>query len=324
MSKPTDYMFGARKLVDACTSVAPDERVLIITDRDTDPIIPDSVAQAARERNAIVQVLTMENNKADSGEPPAEIAGAMLEADVIFTAVQVSVTHPQAVRDATANGARIAALTQWIPEMLAGGGIEADFHAIEPRVMKVAKIWDEGSVVRVTARGGTDITMDIRGRLGTPHAKTSVIRKGEFHPVPDIESPVSPVTGDGVIVSDASIPYLNIGVLDEPVTLQVKDGKVVSIEGGEPAEIVRASWTSLNDPNVYNLAEIGIGMNPSCRLIGRMLEDEGVATTCHFGIGTSNTLGGTVKAACHYDFIVHDPTIEVDGVIIMQEGNLLV
>lgn len=310
--------------MDACTSVLADERVLIITDHATDPIIPQSLVRGAEERNAQVEVLTMDNNTADSGEPPAEIARAMQAADVIFTAVQVSITHTQAVNDATANGARIAALTQWIPEMLAGGGIEADFHAIEPRVMKVARIWDEGSTVRVTAHGGTDITMDIRGRLGTPHAKTSVIRKGEFHPVPDIESPVSPVTGDGIIVSDASIPYLDIGVLSEPVTLQVRDGKVVSIDGGEAADTVRNSWTSLNDPNVYNLAEIGIGMNPSCRLIGRMLEDEGVATTCHFGIGTSITLGGTVKAACHYDFIVHDPTIEVDGQVIMREGELLV
>ena len=80
----------------------------------------------------------------------------------------------------------------------------------------------------------------------------------------------------------------------------------------------------MNDPKVFNIAELGIGMNPHCRLIGLMLEDEGVANTCHIGIGTSITLGGTVKAACHYDFIMHDPTITVDGKTLMDAGKLLV
>jgi leucyl aminopeptidase (aminopeptidase T) len=168
------------------------------------------------------------------------------------------------------------------------------------------------------------MTLDIRGREGTPHAKTGVVRTGTFHPIPDIESPVSPVTGNGVIVCDASIPYLGIGLLSEPVTLTVVDGRVTRIEGGKAADTVRAAWESMQDPNVYNLAELGIGMNPECRLTGRMLDDEGVASTCHFGIGSSYTLGGTVKAKCHYDFVLHDPTITVDGQVVMEAGELLI
>lgn len=320
----SELMFGARRLTEVCSDVQPGENALIITDRATDPVIAQALAQALAERGAVSALITIEQVKTDSGEPPAVVAAAMKAADVVFMPVQVSITHTQAVKDANAAGVRIVALTQWIPEMLIGGGIEADFHAIEPRVMKVARIWDEGSTVIVTTAKGTNMTMDIRGRVGTPHAKTGVVRAGEFHPVPDIESPVSPVSGYGVIVCDASIPYLDIGVLTEPVTLVVEDSNVVSIEGGEAADRVRSSWESMNDPNVYNLAEIAIGMNPHCRLIGRMLEDEGVHTTCHFGIGTSNTLGGTVKASSHYDFIVHDPTITVDGQVIMREGELLV
>ena len=54
-----------------------------------------------------------------------------------------------------------------------------------------------------------------------------------------------------------------------------------------------------------------------------MLEDEGVASTCHIGVGTSTTLGGTVKARGHYDFVMHDPTIVVDEVVLMDEGKLI-
>ena len=74
------------------------------------------------------------------------------------------------------------------------------------------------------------------------------MRPGDFHPVPDIESPVSPVTAEGRIVCDASIPYLGIGIPDAPVTLEVRDGKVVSITGGRAADTVRAGKTMLLFP----------------------------------------------------------------------------
>ncbi|MFA5551638.1 MAG: hypothetical protein WDA03_08475 [Trueperaceae bacterium] len=321
--KQLDLMYGARRLVGHVAGVKPGEHALVVLDSDTDAQMGAALVSALREVGAETTLLETERAKTDSGEPPESVAQAMLEADVVFLAVQVSLTHTEAVKAVCAKGGRVAALTQWIPEMMAGGGIEADFHSIEPRVMRVAAAFDQGSTVRVTSKAGTDMVLDIRGRLGTPHAKTGVVRSGTFHPIPDIEAPVSPVTGSGTIVCDASIPYLGIGVLEEPVTLKVVDGNVVSIEGGWAAERVRESWESLNDPNVYNLAELGIGMNPHCRLIGRMLEDEGVDTTCHFGIGTSNTLGGTVKAKCHYDFIVHNPTITVDDQVIMQDGEML-
>lgn len=317
-------MFGARRLVSHCADVKPGEQGLVVTDTATDPVIAEAIAAALREVGAEAAVVRTDEAKTDSGEVSPPVAAAMLASDVVFTAVQTSITHTEATKAACARGGRVAALTQWVPEMLVAGGIEADFRAIEPLVLRVAAIWDAGETVRVTTAAGTDMTLDIGGRLGTPHAKTGVVRPGTFHPIPDIESPVSPFTGSGVIVCDASIPYLGIGLLEKPVTLTVEDGRVTSIAGGDAADVVRASWESLGDPNVYHLAELGIGMNPHCRLTGRMLEDEGVASTCHFGIGSSYTLGGDVKARCHYDFVLHDPTITVDGRVVMERGVLKV
>lgn len=324
MWKEARMMRGARKLVEVCAEVQPGEQALIVTDSHTDPAIAQvlfGALLAADARPAIIQTLS---GKSDSGEPEAMVSAAMAAADVVFTPVGVSVTHTHAVQAVCARGGRVVALTQWTPEMMMGGGIDADFAAIEPRVRRVAAIWDKGEKVHVTTAAGTDLHLDIRGRMGSPHAKTGIVRAGDFHPVPDIESPVSPVTAEGRIVCDASIPYLGIGVPDQPVTLEVRDGKVVTIAGGKAADAVRASWQAMNDPGVYNVAELGIGMNPCCRLIGLMLEDEGVASTCHIGVGTSITLGGTVKAACHYDFIMHRPTISVDGTCIMRDGDLLI
>lgn len=324
MFKEARMMHGARRLVEVCARVQPGERALVVSDMKTDPVIAQLLFGALLSVQARPAIIYTVSGKTDSGEPEPMVSAAMAAADVVFTAVGVSVTHTAAVQQVCARGGRVVALTQWTPEMMMGGGIDADFAAIEPRVRRVAAIWDKGSSVRVTTPAGTDLELDIRGRLGSPHAKTGIVRPGDFHPVPDIESPVSPVSAEGRIVCDASIPYLGIGVLAEPVTLEVRDGNVVSIAGGPAADIVRASWESMGDPAVYNIAELGIGMNPCCRLLGLMLEDEGVANTCHIGIGTSITLGGTVKAPCHYDFIMHRPTITVDGSCIMRDGELLI
>lgn len=317
-------MRGARKLVEVCAGVQPGEQALIVTDVHTDPSIAEMLFGALLAADARPVIIQTMSGKADSGEPEPVVSAAMASADVVFTPVGVSMTHTTAVQSVCARGGRVVALTQWTPGMMMGGGIDADFAAIEPRVRRVAAVWDDGERVHVTTRAGTDLRLDIRGRLGSPHAKTGIVRKGDFHPIPDIESPVSPVTAEGRIVCDASIPYLGIGVPDQPVILEVKEGNVVSIEGGRAADTVRASWESLDDPAVYNVAELGIGMNPCCRLLGLMLEDEGVANTCHIGVGTSITLGGTVKARCHYDFIMHQPTIVVDDRCIMREGELLI
>lgn len=98
---------------------------------------------------------------------------------------------------------------------------------------------------------------------------------------------------------------------------------ITNIEGGFEAHILADNLASKNDPNVYNIAEIGVGLNPRCKFNGLMLEDEGVFGSVHIGIGSSITLGGTVKAACHYDLIMTETTLVADGVTIIENGNVL-
>jgi leucyl aminopeptidase (aminopeptidase T) len=56
--------------------------------------------------------------------------------------------------------------------------------------------------------------------------------------------------------------------------------------------------------------------------MGFMLEDEGVYGSLHIGIGTNITLGGTIKAACHYDLIMRGATVIADGKVVLWDGQL--
>ncbi len=100
--------------------------------------------------------------------------------------------------------------------------------------------------------------------------------------------------------------------------MEVRDGFITRIEGGRQAEVLRRDLESHGDRNSFNIAELGVGLNPKCKMIGIMLEDEGVLGSAHIGIGTNITLGGTIKAPCHYDLLVWYPRIEIDGEVVID------
>lgn len=308
---------GARTILDNCVGLKAGETVLIVTDM-VQQRIAKVLATVATERGAEVVISTMKPRKRAGEEPPKLIAESMKHAEVVLIPVSYSVTHTFAVKEAAEHGARILVLTDFSDEMLISGGIEADFKSIKPICKGVAAAFAAGNKVHLTTPGGTDLTFDITGRRG--NALYCVVESGEFSTIPTIEANTSPLEGtaNGRIVADASIPYLGIGVLDEPVVVDVKDGFITNISGGRQAEILKKDLLSHNDKNCFNIAELGVGLNPKCKMCGIMLEDEGVIPTAHIGIGTSITLGGTVKAPTHYDLIMWNPKIKVDGKIIVD------
>jgi leucyl aminopeptidase (aminopeptidase T) len=314
-------MRGARTLLDTCVAVKPGEAVLIVTDM-AKVRIAEVLAAAALERDAEPVLTVMKPRTRAGQEPPQVVAEAMKKADVVFLPVSYSVTHTHAVKNAAATGARIIALTEFTEDMMISGGLDADFSALKPICQRVAARFATGSLARITTPAGTDLSMDITGRPG--NALYCIVEPGQFSPVPNVEANVSPIEGTatGRIVVDASIPYLGIGLIEQPIVVEVRDGFITKIEGGRQAEILRRDLESHADRNSFNVAELGVGLNPKCRMIGIMLEDEGVQGSAHIGIGTNITLGGTIKAPCHYDLLVWMPRIEVDGEVVIEGAEV--
>lgn len=316
-------MKGAQKLVEVSADVRPGERVLVATDYDRLEVA-QAIATAAYARGAEVVTMILPPRELDSEEPPASAAAAFLEADVIFCPVSKSLSHSTALLKAVKGGARALALTQFTEDSLIRGGIQADFRAQAPLCERVAGLFTRASVARVTSKAGTDITMSLAGRDGNAHC--CIVGKGEFSGGINIEANISPVEGtaSGTIVADGSLPNFGIGLLREPVVYTVENGSITDIRGGEQAMLIRRIMADQNDPNVYNIAQLAMGLNPFCRISDNMQESHGAWGSCHFGIGTSASLGGHIKAAMHYDVILRSPTLELDGEAIIRDGNVLV
>jgi 2,5-dihydroxypyridine 5,6-dioxygenase len=315
---------GAEKLVTVNGRVRPDENVVVVTDEKLLEIAK-LVSSAATAAGAKVVTCIMPQRSQDGQEPPAPVAAAMAEADVIFSPVTVSITHTRAVRAALDRGARAILMTAYTEEIITSAGLlETDFEAQAAVCRRLGAALTEGELLRLTSPRGTDLSFSIKDRR--VNVLTNIPDSGELAPVPDIEVNVVPLEGsaNGTLIADASVPYLGIGVLDDPITCTVEDGFITKMEGGSQATVLRAALDVHNDRNCFNVAELGIGLNPNARLTGRMLDDEGVLGTIHIGIGTSHTLGGFVVAPTHYDLLMWDPTIEIDGQIVQKGAEVLV
>ncbi len=313
---------GASKIINTCIHAKPEEQVLIITEQSRYSIA-QALATEAYRIGAEATICIMEPRSHDSEEPPKNIAAAMLASDAFISVVGKSITHTQAVKSAIAGGSRGLVLTHFTEDMMIRGGIEGNFEELKPICIGMAQAMAGAEKIVLTSPSGTHLEYSAAGRRG--NNLYCMVEKGQFSTLPTVEANVSPLEGtaNGIIVADGSIPYIGIGVLEEPVTLKVENGRIVDISGGRQAKMLADDLAAKNDPNVYNVAEHGVGLNPACRFCGFMLEDEGVFGSCHIGIGTSITLGGTVKASCHYDVIMKNGTIVADGKTLMENGVVM-
>jgi leucyl aminopeptidase (aminopeptidase T) len=319
----TDLAPGARRLVEVNARVTEGEQVVVVTDPTMERYASE-VAGAAAEAGGHVTVCVMPLRRQDGQEPTGPVARAMSRADVIFSPVRISITHTRAMRTALEAGARVCMMTAYTDQIMTSPALlETDFEAQVEVCRRIGAAFTQGSSVRLTSPRGTDLRFSIEGR--TANVLTNIPEPGQLAPVPDIEVNVVPVTGsaEGHFIADASIPYLGIGILEDPVSCTVENGNISRIQGGAQAETLRSHLESFQDRSCFNVAELGVGLNPNARLTGEMLEDEGVLGTIHIGIGTSHTLGGEIVAPTHYDLLMWEPTIEVDGRVVQKDREVL-
>ncbi len=321
-----EMMQRARTLVELCAGVRKGERALILTDTGFSSHIPDLFALAVSALGAepiLVRMLTRMHN---GEEPPAPIAAAMREVDVVFELTSVFVHHSHARQVAHQRGVRYLYLGGITEELLAGpGAMDADFEAIAPTVEKIAAAITAAESIELTAPGGTSFRASLHGREG--RALTGLARtRGSFGAPPDIEAGVIPLEGtaEGEIVADAYA--VEIGLLTNPIRVTVEQGRAQAITGQAEADRLTRVLASVGNPNAYQIAEIGIGLNPHAEMIDNILSAEGKAGTAHVALGSTpgDRDARMTRAGIHLDLVFWRPDICLDGRCIVRAGEVII
>lgn len=318
------YSYGVRKIVESIGNVKPSEKVLIVSDYSMKNIA-ERVCTSVCSIGAECVLSYMQPRQWDCQEPPVMISHAMMAADVIIIPVSVSIAWTKAVTSARDNGARVMLMTGYTDDIFIRPAlIKTNFQEQALLCAKLAKKYDAASTIHLYTDKGTDFVFNKYGR--NANKVGAVPEPGEIRAVPDIEINIVPLEGTshGKLIVDGSIPYLGIGVLDSSIEINVENGKINSILGDINAKTLETDLAHFNDINVYNIAEFGVGLNPNASLSGVMLEDEGVFGTVHIGIGSSCHFGGLVDAPIHYDLIIKNVCVELDGRLIQRGRELFI
>lgn len=313
MNKKTGY----RIVLEDCLDVKEKETVLIVTD-DNKLAIGESLYDEAKAMGAEAMLMVMKPRKVSGEEPPLAIAEAMKAADVIICPTTSSLTHTNAKINAVKAGARFASMPGITEEMFMEGAITADYNEVERLTLEFTELLTNAKEAKII-KDGYSLTMNLEGRKGIP--STGIYKNpGEAGNLPSGEAYIAPVEGtsEGEIIIDGSM--VGMGILEEPVYVKVKDGKIVELKGKNTEKVN----ILLENDNNSSLGELGIGTNPAARLTGVILEDEKIYGTVHIAFGTNTSFGGTIKADCHIDGVILKPTLYLDDILVIEEGELKV
>ncbi|MDT9722369.1 aminopeptidase [Paenibacillus sp. ClWae2A] len=299
-----------------CLGLRSGENLVVVAD-DMKRDLAESIYEAGKALGAESVLLIMEERSRSGEEPPAPIAEAMIRADVAVCVTKYSLTHTQARKQAAASGTRVATMPGMTEDMFVNGAITAEYSQVKALTEKVTALLTTGRHVRIEKQGHS-LSFSIEHRNGVP-STGMYLNPGESGNLPSGEAYIAPIEGkgEGSIVVDGSVA--GIGALREPMLLTVKEGRLVSAEGPDGAQLL----TTLGEGDGRFLGEFGIGTNNKARITGVVLEDEKVYGTIHIAFGSNNTFGGTIAAGVHIDAVVQKPDVYIDDKLIMRQGELV-
>lgn len=325
-------------------NILPDQSVLILSDTAHDPRVWQAVMSIVNEIGAEPTLALFDRRPADYYDPPHAVCEAMLKSDVNVLLASTGMLHSPANFKAMAAGIPAICMDGGMTlEMFQSGAVADDMRDIAVRKHYVAKnvFGENAQECRVTSAAGTDFTYSVKDRIFIPPLASKDFdaykiidfdkdenRKGGnlyYYLFPTGEFNVAPVeySANGKLVIDLTMHH--IGRLSSPIELTVKEGRVIAIEGGADARILRDYLEAYGDENAYMCpAEASIGVNASAIIRGIQREDKNIYGSMHFGLGTNIDVGGSIRSNIHMDGVILAPTLYVDGVERLRDGRFLV
>jgi leucyl aminopeptidase (aminopeptidase T) len=323
---------GARNAIRDCLRVKPEERVTIITDRETQEIAA-ALQSEIDHVGAEVAVFVLENY---APRPltgmPQEILDDLATSQVSIFCAQTQMGELKSRIEMTAvvnkQGIRHGHMVNISREIMLKG-MRADFRAVDAlsqRLVELARMTE-----RVTCKTprGTDYVAELSPTL--KWLKTGgIITREKWGNLPGGEIFTSPFTSNGRFVVDGVVgDYLcqKYGDIEAtPLTIDVRDNRIADLQcdNTELLEEFRA-YTS-TDENSNRVGEFAVGTNTACTdIIGNILQDEKIpGIHIAFGHPYAEHTGQTWISKTHIDCVGRKFDIWFDDRKVMEAGKFLI
>jgi len=322
---------SARRAMVEVLELKPGDRVLVVQD----PLCQkcsEAFFEAARAEGCDTTAYVLPHQGRPLKTMPDGMAATVEGQDVVINVMSGSSDEIpfriEWLRILEERGLRVGHSPNIHEDMMDGGPMDVDYGLMVDQAERLIVALDEAVSVRITAPGGTDVTLDLRGRRFVTDVKITDTEKGCNLPCGEVYCAPVEDGADGVVVADGSIG--GEGPPPSPVTLEVQAGRVTTVRCADPQWQERITELLDTDSGARTIAELGIGLNPKARLVGIMLEDEKAYRTSHIAFGDNIGFpGGVSKSTTHIDYLVHRPTIvarseDATDSTIVEDGDLCV
>jgi leucyl aminopeptidase (aminopeptidase T) len=338
-------MRAVKRQINERLQVKPGEHVLIVADFATEREMIQAFASAVVEAGAIPTMLIMPNSGWDPWPlrltPIAQNAISRGEADAIVCCERTFVSWWGIERPANEEP------KGKVPRMLYGSEQTWKYHGvfdIDKEEMekyydiakRLARVVETGKKVRITGKGGTDITAEIYGGgMETSNYLRSlknpeIIAKDwmwEGGGVNGCEMDIAPATGtaEGIVIWDG--PVAHVRSHGEPIRLTIEKGKIVSVEGGKDSLIFKRLLARIE--NMDQIVEMAAGLTPGWIPDGSVHGEKRGLGNCHVACGgwyphLLSPAHVQPKPYMHIDGTVYCGTMEIDGKKVIEEGKVRV
>ena len=323
MNDKSDTPQWVTNIIHTCMGLQRGEKVLIVVDEPLSHARDALLTEAIKTQPAELWTYTFPNAGRPFSGYPSSLLTLFTQVDVVvllLSSMDASKELPawSAGKAVVINSTARAGWGVFIDQSILDREMSADYEQIAAFTLSLAERLRGSSTARITTALGTDLLLSLRAREWK--VDTGKLRgKGVYGNLPAGEIYIAPIedSAEGMLVIDKSLPGL---LLTEPVKLFFEKGSVTQIEGGEGARYLENAITQ-HGSTTQVIAELGIGTNPMARLQGNIITDEKVLGTIHVAIGRNDFIGGTNIATTHIDGVVSQPTLEIDGEILINNGK---
>lgn len=303
---------GARSLVETSLGLKEGEVAAVLVDEGAlDP--GRALVDACRAAGAAA-FLVVVDVPADGAEPPEAVVAAMVECDAAILATTRSLSHTAARREATRAGTRVVSVPGITAAMLDAGALTADHGEVEEAMAQAHRRLRKAEVLRLTAPGGTDLTLGVGGHWITGDTGRC-LRRGAFATFPAGELLVAAVEGsaEGTLVADV---YLH-AFLRRAATATVREGYAVRVDGASGAE----EAMDAAGREGRHLSRLGLGFNAQASASATPLEATKALGALHVGFGDNTSLGGAVACGVQVEAVAKGVSVEADGETVLERGR---
>lgn len=310
---------AARTILKICLGLTIQESVLIVTEESLWEI-GESLWKYAKKLSKKPLITYFSPRNSNLQALPDALSASYKNCDsVIFLTKKL--VNQKIFDEARQNGTRIVVLQNASKELIERS-LTANYNRISNLSRRLAEIFTIGKNLYLNSPSGTKAKISIVRKKGI--ADTGRVHNaGELTCLPAGEACIFLGNNqiEGRINLDGIAGYKKL--FTKPIALFLKNNQITQIKGEKAAEQLRKELRKFGKFG-RQIHEVGVGTNDKAMLGFSAQEDVKALGTVHVAFGQNRITKGRGKLIQSIKGILLNPTLSIDGKLIIEDGNVLV